>query len=131
MKTVITYGTFDLFHVGHVRMLQRARSLGDKLIVAVSTDEFNAIKGKKAYCSYEDRVEILSACKYVDLIIPEMDWEQKRHDVRIHGVNIFTMGDDWEGKFDFLSDICQVVYMPRTPGISTTEIKAGLAKSRA
>lgn len=126
MKKVITYGTFDLLHVGHINLLRRAKALGDYLIVAVSTDEFNALKNKKAYYSYEDRKTILEAVKYVDLVIPENNWEQKIDDVQKYGVDIFVMGHDWEGKFDFLQDYCEVVYLPRTEGISTTKIKEDL-----
>ncbi len=126
MKKVITYGTFDLFHVGHVNILRRARELGDYLIVALSSDEFNAIKNKKAYHSYEDRKTILEAIRYVDEVIPELTWEQKIKDVQEHNVDVFVMGDDWEGKFDFLKEYCEVVYLPRTEGISTTKIKQDL-----
>jgi len=126
MKKVITYGTFDLFHVGHVNILRRARELGDYLIVALSSDEFNAIKNKKAYYSYEDRKTILEAIRYVDEVIPEFTWEQKIKDVQEHNVDVFVMGDDWEGKFDFLKEYCEVVYLPRTEGISTTKIKQDL-----
>lgn len=123
MKTVITYGTFDLFHMGHVRLLKRLRTLGDRLIVGCSTDEFNAIKGKKALITYEQRVEILQSCRYVDDVFPEHHWDQKPDDIRRFGVDIFAMGDDWVGKFDFLSDLCEVVYLPRTESISSTEIR--------
>lgn len=123
MKRIITYGTFDLLHVGHVRLLKRARELGSELIVAVSTDEFNAIKGKKAINSYEDRKEILEAITYVDLVIPEHNWDQKISDVLEHKVDVFVIGDDWEGKFDFLKEYCEVIYLPRTEDISTTQIK--------
>ncbi|KRM06796.1 MAG: glycerol-3-phosphate cytidylyltransferase [Liquorilactobacillus ghanensis] len=126
MKTVLTYGTFDLLHKGHVRLLERAAALGDKLIVGLSSDEFNAVKGKKAYMSYKDRKYVLEAIKYVDLVIPENNWEQKVKDVLKYNVDVFVMGDDWKGKFDFLSDYCQVVYLPRTEGISTTKIKDDL-----
>ncbi|MFT8725434.1 glycerol-3-phosphate cytidylyltransferase [Liquorilactobacillus nagelii] len=126
MKTVLTYGTFDLLHKGHVRLLKRAADLGDKLIVGLSSDEFNALKGKKAYMSYEDRKYVLEAIKYVDLVIPENNWEQKVKDVLEYKVDVFVMGDDWQGKFDFLTDYCQVVYLPRTEGISTTKIKKDL-----
>lgn len=126
MKKVITYGTFDLFHVGHVNILRRAKELGDYLIVALSSDEFNAIKNKKAYYSYEDRKKILEAIRYVDEVIPEFTWEQKIKDVQEHDVDVFVMGDDWEGKFDFLKEYCEVVYLPRTEGISTTKIKEDL-----
>lgn len=123
MKTVITYGTFDILHYGHLNLLKRAKELGDYLIVAVSTDDFNALKGKKSYYNYETRRMMLEAIKYVDLVIPETCWEQKVEDVKKYNVNIFTMGSDWEGKFDFLKDYCEVVYLPRTEGISSTKIK--------
>lgn len=123
MTRVITYGTFDLFHLGHLRILQRAKALGDYLIVAVSTDEFNQIKGKKCTYPYEQRAEILKAIIYVDEVIPEKNWEQKIDDIKKHKVDLFVMGDDWQGKFDFLKEYCSVVYLPRTEGISSTEIK--------
>ncbi|MDE7052477.1 MAG: glycerol-3-phosphate cytidylyltransferase [Lachnospiraceae bacterium] len=126
MKKVITYGTFDLLHVGHINLLRRARELGDYLVVAISTDEFNAIKNKKAYYSFEDRKQILEAVKYVDKVIPENTWEQKIKDVTENNIDIFVMGHDWEGKFDFLEDYCEVIYLPRTEGISTTKIKSDL-----
>ncbi len=123
MKKVITYGTFDLFHYGHLRILERAKSFGDYLIVAVSTDEFNEIKGKSCIYPYEHRAKIVAAIKYVDQVIPEKNWEQKIDDVKKYKIDVFVMGDDWKGKFDFLSDLCEVVYLPRTSNISTTEIK--------
>lgn len=123
MKKVITYGTYDLLHIGHINLLKRAKSLGDFLIVAISTDEFNMIKGKKAYYSYEMRKSMLESLKYVDLVIPENTWEQKIEDVRNHDVDLFVMGSDWEGKFDFLKGFCDVIYLNRTEGISTTKIK--------
>jgi glycerol-3-phosphate cytidylyltransferase len=123
MKRVLTYGTFDLFHVGHIRLLERARSLGDYLVVGVSTDEFNLTKGKKSVFSYSERATILGAIRHVDQIIPENDWDQKISDVKTHGINLFVMGDDWAGKFDFLAPHCEVAYLPRTAGISTTYIK--------
>ncbi|MCP8968417.1 glycerol-3-phosphate cytidylyltransferase [Ectobacillus ponti] len=123
MKKVITYGTFDLLHWGHINLLRGARSLGDHLTVALSTDEFNAIKGKKAYHRYEHRKMILEAVRYVDEVIPEQDWGQKVLDVKDRHIDVFVMGDDWHGKFDFLRDHCQVIYLPRTVGISTTKIK--------
>ncbi|MGE8206616.1 glycerol-3-phosphate cytidylyltransferase [Heyndrickxia sp. NPDC080065] len=126
MKKVITYGTFDLLHWGHINLLKRARELGDYLIVAISTDEFNDIKNKKAYHSYENRKLILESIRYVDEVIPENTWEQKIQDVVNNDVDIFVMGDDWKGKFDFLKDYCEVVYLPRTVGISTTKIKKDL-----
>lgn len=126
MKKVITYGTFDLLHKGHVNLLKRAREMGDHLTVVVSSDEFNAIKGKKAYTSFADRKYILEAIRYVDEVLPENDWEQKIDDVKNNDIDLFVMGDDWTGKFDFLSDYCEVVYLPRTEGISTTKIKTDL-----
>ncbi len=126
MKKVITYGTYDLLHVGHINLLRRAKELGDYLIVVVSSDEFNAIKNKKAYYSFEDRKKILEAIKYVDEVLPEYTWEQKIDDVVNNQVDVFVMGDDWKGKFDFLKDYCEVVYLPRTEGISTTKIKEDL-----
>ncbi|WP_338211549.1 glycerol-3-phosphate cytidylyltransferase [Lactiplantibacillus paraxiangfangensis] len=126
MKKVITYGTFDLLHKGHIRLLKRAKALGDHLTVCVSTDEFNAIKGKKAYTSFEDRKYILEAIRYVDEVIPEKDWGQKISDVVDNHIDTFVMGDDWAGKFDFLKDYCEVIYLPRTEGISTTKIKHDL-----
>jgi len=121
MKTVITYGTFDLFHVGHLNLLRRAKELGDYLIVAVSSDEFNLGKNKDT-----DRMKIVEAIKYVDKVIPETSWEQKIEDVKKYNVDVFVMGDDWKGKFDFLKDYCEVVYLPRTEGISTTQLKEEL-----
>ncbi len=126
MKKVITYGTFDLLHVGHINLLRRAREYGDYLVVVLSSDEFNAIKNKKAYYSYEDRKMILEAIKYVDEVLPEYTWEQKIDDVVNNQIDVFVMGNDWEGKFDFLQDYCEVVYLPRTEGISTTKIKTDL-----
>lgn len=127
MKRVITYGTFDLLHYGHINLLRRAKSLGDYLIVALSTDEFNSLKkGKKTYFTYEERKMLLEAIRYVDLVIPEENWEQKTTDVDLYKADIFVMGDDWKGKFDFLKDQCEVVYLPRTPEISTTKIKSDL-----
>ena len=128
MKKVITYGTFDLLHVGHINLLRRAKALGDYLIVVLSTDEFNRGKHKEAYHSYENRKHILEAIRYVDEVIPETCWEQKIPDVVNNQVDVFVMGDDWEGKFDFLKEYCEVVYLPRTEGISTTQIKDDLHK---
>lgn len=125
-KTVITYGTFDLFHIGHLKLLQRIKNLGDRLIVAVSTDEFNALKGKRTIIPYEQRAEIVANIKCVDLVIPENNWEQKIEDIQKYNVNIFTMGNDWEGKFDFLKEHCEVVYLDRTEGISSTQLKQTL-----
>lgn len=126
MKRVITYGTFDLFHVGHLNILKRAKELGDYLIVAVSSDKFNESKGKKAYHSVEDRVKILKSIKYVDEVIVEESWDQKYKDIKEHDIDVFVMGHDWEGKFDELNEYCEVVYLPRTDGISTTKIKNDL-----
>jgi glycerol-3-phosphate cytidylyltransferase len=128
MKTVITYGTFDLFHVGHIRLLKRLSALGDRLIVGISSDEFNADKGKKSFFSYEERAEIIESCKYVTKVFPESNWQQKRNDIIKYEADIFAMGDDWKGKFDELKDICEVVYLPRTEDISTTDIKSALSK---
>lgn len=128
MKRVLTYGTFDLLHYGHIRLLRRARELGDYLVVAISTDEFNALKGKKAYHDYETRKEMLEAVRYVDLVIPENTWEQKPDDVREYHIDTVVMGSDWEGseRFEYLKDLCEVVYLERTEGISTTQIKEEL-----
>lgn len=123
MKKVITYGTFDVLHYGHINLLKRAKELGDYLIVALSSDEFNALKNKKSYYNYEHRKLILEAIKYVDMVIPENNWEQKVSDVQKYEIDTFVMGDDWEGKFDFLKDYCNVVYLPRTPGVSSTQTK--------
>ena len=123
MKTVITYGTFDLFHIGHVNMFKRLSDLGDKLIVAVSTDEFNKIKGKNSIFPFEQRAEIVRSNRYVDLVIPESSWEQKLEDVKTYDVDIFAIGEDWKGKFDFLTDLCEVIYLPRTQDISSTIIR--------
>ncbi|SHF80222.1 Glycerol-3-phosphate cytidylyltransferase [Loktanella atrilutea] len=123
VKKVITYGTFDTLHYGHILLLQRARALGDHLTVALSSDAFNRIKGKASHFDYAQRHAMLEAIRYVDAIIPEDHWDQKRDDVTTHGIHVFTMGDDWAGKFDFLSDLCEVTYLPRTPSISSTAIK--------
>ena len=129
MKRVITYGTFDLLHYGHINLLKRAKALGDYLIVALSPAEFNwNSKQKKCYFSYEKRKQLLEAIRYVDLVIPEENWEQKAKDVELYHVDTFVMGDDWEGRFDFLKDQCEVVYLPRTPEISTTQINEELGK---
>ena len=127
MRKVITYGTFDLLHYGHINLLRRAKELGDYLIVALSTDEFNwDCKQKKCYFTYEERKKLLEAVRYVDLVIPETCWEQKTTDVDLYHVDTFVMGNDWEGKFDFLKEKCEVIYLPRTPEISTSKIKADL-----
>ena len=126
MIKVITYGIFDLFHFGHLELLRRAKELGDQLVVAVSTDEFNRIKRKKCVYPYEHRFKIVEAIQYVDKVIPEKNWEQKRKDIISNKIQIFTIGDDWEGKFDELSDICKIVYIERTKGISTSNLKENL-----
>jgi glycerol-3-phosphate cytidylyltransferase len=128
MKKVITYGTFDLLHWGHINLLKRAKDLGDHLTVAISSDEFNAIKNKKSYHSFDNRKFILESIRYVDEVIAEDNWEQKITDVIDNNIDIFVMGDDWKGQFDFLKDYCEVVYLPRTVGISTTKIKKDLLK---
>lgn len=127
MKKVLTYGTFDLLHHGHIRLLERAKALGDHLTVAISTDEFNLGKGKVCAYPYEERAHIVEAIRYVDCVIPEINWEQKIKDVQEHNIDVFVMGDDWTGKFDFLKDYCEVVYLPRTEGISTTQTKEALS----
>ena len=124
MKRIITYGTFDLLHYGHINLLKRARELGDYLIVALSEDDFNEkCKNKKCYFSYYERKKLLESVRYVDLVIPEKSWEQKKEDIELYKIDIFAIGSDWKGKFDFLSDYCEVVYFPRTKEISTTQIK--------
>ena len=123
MKIVLTYGTFDLLHVGHIRLLQRARSLGDYLIVGLSTDKFNFIKHKSSFLPYDERKEILESIRYVNKVIPEECWEQKVSDVKDYSVDVFTIGDDWLGEFDFLKEHCDVIYLPRTEGISTSLLK--------
>ena len=131
MKKVITYGTFDLLHYGHINLLKRAKDLGDYLIVALSTDEFNLTeKNKKSYFSYEKRKKLLEAIRYVDLVIPESSWNQKLSDVEEFKVDTFVIGDDWRGKFDFLKEKCEVVYLERTPEISTTQIKNDLKNKK-
>jgi len=128
MKKVITYGTFDMFHIGHLRLLQKIKELngGGELIVAVSTDEFNLLKGKKTLIPYEQRAEIVANIKGVDRVIAEESWEQKIEDIKKYNIDIFAMGDDWRGKFDFLKDYCEVVYLPRTKDISTAQLKKSL-----
>ena len=126
MKTVITYGTFDILHVGHINLLRRARALGDRLVVGLSTDEFNQGKHKSSLLNYENRKVVLESIRWVDEVFPENNWEQKVDDIRRYGANIFVMGHDWEGRFDFLSEYCEVCYLPRTEEISTTEIKQSL-----
>ncbi|MGN5146360.1 glycerol-3-phosphate cytidylyltransferase [Aeromonas veronii] len=124
MKTVITYGTFDMLHVGHVRLLKKAKKMGDKLIVALSTDDFNLkSKNKITAIPYKDRKEILESLSFVDLVIPETCWEQKVNDIKNYNVDVFVMGGDWVNKFDHLKDLCEVQYLKRTENISSTEIK--------
>lgn len=130
MKTVLTYGTFDLFHLGHVRLLERLHKLGDRLVVGCSTDEFNAKKGKTSVYNYEERAAILNACRYVDQVIPENDWDQKPHDIKAYDVDVFAMGDDWSGKFDELADLTEVYYLPRTEGVSTTATKSIISSAQ-
>jgi glycerol-3-phosphate cytidylyltransferase len=132
MRTVLTYGTFDLLHIGHINLLKRARALGDRLIVALSTDEFN-LKEKNKVCvsRYEDRKVILESLRFVDLVIPEENWQQKATDVVTHGVDVFVIGDDWTGHFDFLAEHCEVIYLPRTAEVSTTEIKRTIESGAA
>lgn len=129
MKRVITYGTFDMLHYGHINLLRRAKEMGDYLIVVLSTDEFNRMqKQKRTYFSYEKRKQLLEAIRYVDLVIPENSWEQKVSDINLYQVDTFVMGDDWRGEFDYLADEtdAEVVYLERTPEISTTQIKQDL-----
>jgi len=126
MKKVITYGTFDLIHYGHINLLKRAKEQGDYLIVALSTNEFNEIKGKKCYFSYEERKKLVESIRYVDLVIPENNWEQKIEDIKEFKIDLFLMGDDWKGKFDYLKEYCDVNYLERTPEISTSRIKEEL-----
>lgn len=123
MRKVITYGTFDILHYGHINLLRRAKNLGDFLIVALSTDKFNLIKNKKSYFSYKERKSILGSIKYVDKIIKEENWEQKLTDIKKYKIDVFVIGEDWKGKFDYLKEYCEVIYIPRTPDISTTMIK--------
>lgn len=131
LKRILTYGTFDLLHYGHIRLLRRAAALGDYLVVALSTDEFNAGKGKTSFYDYETRKEMLEAIRYVDLVIPEKSWEQKIDDVQKYGIDTVVMGGDWEGsdRFEYLKAYCDVVYLDRTEGISTTDVKERLHRS--
>ncbi|BCD62564.1 glycerol-3-phosphate cytidylyltransferase [Nitratiruptor sp. YY08-26] len=128
MKRVITYGTFDMFHIGHLNLLKRAKALGDELYVGVSTDEFNKLKNKDIFIPYEDRVEIVKSIKYVDFVFPENSWEQKIEDIKKYNIDIFVMGSDWKEKFDYLQQYCQVIYLDRTDNISTTLLKDRLKK---
>lgn len=130
MKKIITYGTFDLLHYGHINLLKRAKEKGDYLIVALSTDEFNNGKGKKCYFSFEERMKLLESIRYVDLVIPETCWEQKVEDVKEFKIDTLVMGDDWKGKFDFLNEYCEVAYLERTPEISTSRIKSDLLNNK-
>ncbi|HBD95961.1 MAG: glycerol-3-phosphate cytidylyltransferase [Spirochaetes bacterium GWF1_31_7] len=123
MKRVITYGTYDILHYGHINLLRRAKELGDYLLVALSSDEFNKGKHKTSLLNYENRKAVVESIRYVDMVIPEENWEQKIEDIKKYNIDIFVMGDDWEGKFDFLKEYCEVIYLPRTPDISTTQIK--------
>ena len=131
MKRVMTYGTFDLLHYGHINILKRAKSLGDYLIVGLSSDEFNELKGKQSVMSYEERKEILESIRYVDKVIKESNWEQKVDDIIKYNIDVFVIGDDWEGKFDFLKEYCEVVYLPRTKSISTTLLKEIIQKEQS
>lgn len=126
MKNIITYGTFDLFHIGHLNLLKRLSEMG-RLTVAVSTDEFNEGKGKKTIIPFDQRIEIVRGCRYVHQAIPEVSWEQKVDDIKSYHIDTFVIGDDWQGKFDFLKEHCEVVYLPRTEGISTTQLKKALS----
>ena len=128
MKRVLTYGTYDLLHYGHIRLLKRAKELGDYLIVGLSTEKFNELKGKKTYRNYNTRKEMLEAIRYVDLVIPEENWEQKVNDIKEYKVDVVVMGSDWANsdRFEYLRDYCEVVYLDRTEGISTTKIKKDL-----
>ena len=128
MSTVITYGTFDVLHHGHIQLLKRAKSFGDYLIVGCSSDEFNQIKNKQCYYRFEQRKILLEALRYVDLVIPEYSWEQKTNDIINYSVNTFVMGDDWTGKFDFLQEHCRVLYLPRTPDVCSSKTKAYIAR---
>jgi glycerol-3-phosphate cytidylyltransferase len=127
MKRVITYGTFDLFHIGHLNILERLRALGDQLVVAVSTDDFNTAKGKLCVVPYAERAAIVAALRCVDDVVPEENWEQKADDIARLNIGVFGMGDDWRGKFDHLAKYCEVVYLPRTEGVSTRELRSKIS----
>ena len=130
-KIVLTYGTFDLFHIGHLRLIKRIKDIAGtdgKVIIGVSTDEFNAIKGKESIILFKDRAEIVKNIKGVDIVIPEENWEQKIKDIQKYNVDVFVMGDDWKGKFDYLKDYCEVKYLPRTKGVSSSFIKKNLKR---
>jgi len=131
MKTIITYGTFDLFHVGHLNLLRRLRDLGDRLIVGVSTDEFNSCKGKRSIIGFSDRAAVVSAVRYVDIVIPECSWDQKLEDIKKYSVDVLGMGDDWKGRFDSYRDQCEVVYLERTWGISSSSVRNGIGGEHA
>lgn len=125
-SVAITYGTYDLFHIGHVNLFRRIKEQFDILVVAVSTDDFNTIKGKRSTVSYADRIELVRACRYVDLAIPESGWGQKEADIVRYGADAMVMGSDWTGHFDALKSLCEVVYLPRTEGVSSTELKTNI-----
>lgn len=129
IKRVLTYGTYDLLHWGHIRLLKRAKQYGDYLIVGLSTDEFNAGKGKKAYHNFETRKKMLEAIRYVDLVIPEHDWNQKVNDIELYKADVMLMGSDWDGKFDELNSECEVIYLDRTEGVSTSLIAETIGSS--
>lgn len=131
LTTALTYGTFDLFHIGHARLFQRIKERFDRLIVAVSTDAFNEQKGKQSVMPYADRVEIVRACRWVDAVIPEIHWAQKADDIQRLGADALVMGDDWEGVFDHFSNLCEVVYLPRTQVVSSSQLKRSVAEQMA
>ena len=126
MKRILTYGTFDMFHIGHLKLLRRAKELGDFLVVGISSDEFNRVKNKKTLIPFEERKNIVDAIKYVDVTIKEDSWNQKILDIQKYNIDTFVIGDDWKGKFDDLQEYCDVIYLPRTKDISTTELKENL-----
>lgn len=126
MKRVLTYGTYDLLHHGHINLLRRAKALGDYLVVGLSTDEFNSVKKKDSFLPFGQRMAVLQAIRFVDLVIPETNWEQKSSDIIDLKIDILVMGDDWQGRFDLFKDLCEVIYLPRTESISTSQIKSDL-----